>query len=124
MVGQKRTLLNGCSLHLYRDPITPAVTDTAATYTGHETTGTGYAPQPITSFGAAYLNASGQGQTDSGQFTFTPTGTAAPWTIYGFYILDPANALVGAWRDPAGPVVLNSPAQSYLVNISVLDSAM
>lgn len=90
------------TIKLYSNDITPAETDSAATY--NVVTGGGYADLTLT-----YANWVITGGDPSSavypaiQFTFTGP-SAAPSTVYGYYILDSGNVLRGSERFPESVV--------------------
>lgn len=92
-------------LKLFQNNITPADTDTAATYT--EATFTGYAA--ISLPGASWSAAAAGTISYSAQQTFTSTGTVNN-SIYGYYLVQTTSGiLVWSERDALAPfTVANS----------------
>lgn len=75
------------TLHLFTNDITPADTDTTATYT--EAAGGGYAPKTLTAASWTVSAVGGIAQAAQPQQTFTFTGALdAAATVYGYYITD------------------------------------
>src|SRR4051812_4810617 len=89
-------LLDGGSLRLFVSNHTPVAADVLATYTAIEAAFGGYAAITCSSWGAAYLNASNEGETDETVRTFTATGTGLPVTVYGAFYVDSNGALMYA----------------------------
>ncbi len=92
------------SLRLYQNNITPAETDTAATYT--VASFTGYANQTIT---AANWTVSGTAPTQAAapQATFTSSAGSQNQPIYGYYFISPTGTiLMWAERFSDGPYTI------------------
>lgn len=88
------------NLKLFQNNHTPAVGDVNGDYT--EATFTGYSAIDIHStFGAAFINGSNQGEIDGSQQTFTRSAGATSNTIYGAYVTDNAGDVVFAEKFPA-----------------------
>lgn len=79
---------NNLTLKLFANNITPADTDTAATY--EEVTGGGYAPITLTSGSWTVNAANDPSDAVYAQQTFTFTGpiTNTSGTVYGYYVVD------------------------------------
>ena len=84
---------NNLTLKLFATDVTPADTDTAATYT--EATGGGYAAKTLTMGSWTVSIASNIAQSAYAEQTWTFTGalTTNP-TIYGYYIVDADNVII------------------------------
>jgi len=91
-------------LRLYSNNITPADSDTAATYT--EATFAGYSA--ITLTGASWGAAAG-GVTSFAQQTFTRSSTGATENIYGYYVTQvTSGVLIWSERDAAAPAAMTN----------------
>jgi len=91
-------------LRLYSNNITPADSDTAATYT--EATFAGYAS--ITLTGASW-SAPASGVTSFAQQTFTRSSTGATENIYGYYVTQVTSGiLMWSERDAAAPAAMTN----------------
>lgn len=113
LLQQLVSYLNGLTLRLFQNNHTPAIGDTAASYT--EATFTGYSSQAITSFGTAYQNASNLGETDAAAMTFSMTGTTVTNNIYGYYVTDSGGNLIFAELNPNGVFAMNQTGLTYTV---------
>lgn len=103
----RTTFLTTPKVHLFKalaNPLGPGTVlgdFTEADYTG-------YAAQTA-AFLAAFVNGSGQAESDSPNLLFQPTGTAVVNTVLGFYVTDSASAVLlwaGSFPTPvslAGP---------------------
>jgi hypothetical protein len=103
------------TLKLYSNDITPAETDTAATFT--EIAGGGYASKILVS--GSWIITSGdpsQALYVAQDFAFTGV-TNAPATVYGYYLVDSSNVLRGAERFSAS-VVPFTPENGSLIRIT------
>lgn len=102
-------------LRLYSNNVTPAETDTAATFT--QVTGGGYTE--ITLVAASWtINSGAPSFGIYAQQTFTFTGTTtAPSTIYGYYVVNLAGVLQWAERFPGANVPFN-PINGSSINIT------
>lgn len=99
------------TLKLYSNNITPAETDTAATYT--VVAGGGYADQVLDKDEWTIVAGAPSAGTYNFTIDFDFTGvTNAPGVIYGYFVVDAAGVLRWAERFPAGVVpftpILNS----------------
>ncbi len=103
----------GASLCAFISNITPAHGDVAATYTAQEATFGGYARITLSSWGAAYVNASLEAQADEVVRTWTATGTSLPQTIYGIFILSAAGHLLYVESNPTGGVTLSAAGHTF-----------
>jgi len=98
------------TLKLFQNNHTPAVTDTEANYT--EASFSGYAAVDIHAlWGAAFVNASGQGEIDCTTQTFAFGGGAVTNLVYGAYVVDNAGKLIYAERFAAPISMSASPDQ-------------
>ena len=103
--------LMGAFLRLYVNAHTPVEGDTVAAYT--EATYPGYAGVSMLGWSSAYLNVGGKAQVDHAMVTFTAGLIVTPEDVYGIYVTDGAGNLLYAEEDPAGPVNINTPGQTY-----------
>lgn len=92
---------NDLTLKLFVNDITPADTDTAATYI--EANGGGYAAKTLAATNWTVSTVAGIVQAEYAQQQFVFTGPLTTnLTIYGAYIVDADGVLVSAERAPAG----------------------
>lgn len=90
-------------LKLYSNNITPSKGDTAATYT--EVIGGGYAAKTLLSANWTYTAGSPTTGIYNAAQDFQFTGpTNAPSVIYGYFIVDLSNNLMGSERFPSGVI--------------------
>ena len=109
-----KILNQNLTLKLYSNDRTPALSDTAASYT--EVAGGGYANKSLT-YANWSISADGIATYNAAQdFTFTGT-TSAPGTVYGYYVVDGSNILVWAERFPSG-VLPFLPINGSLIRIT------
>ena len=95
-----KTAAQDLSLRLFSNNITPADTDTAATYT--QATFAGYAAIALT--GANWNTASGGNITYNAQQTFTRSTTGTVENIYGYYVVQSVSGiLLYSERDATAP---------------------
>lgn len=105
--------LNTLTLHLYQNDVTPTDAWTIASVV--EATFPGYAAVVPGTFGAAFTNSANQAESDAALVTFTSTGASPANTIFGYYLTNPAGALVYAERNPLGGQLIDAAGQSYPV---------
>jgi len=79
-------------LRLYQNDHVPTVEDTPGSFV--EATYDGYGAEEIT-WSGSFVNDLGKGQKNGGSITFLCTGSGTPNTIYGFFLTDTPNSLVG-----------------------------
>lgn len=92
-------------LKLYSNNITPADTDTAATYT--ENTFAGYAA--ITLTGASWGSASAGSIAYGSQQTFTRSSTGTSENVYGYFVIQvTSTVLLYSERDGAAPFAITN----------------
>jgi hypothetical protein len=125
-VGENRALnliLNKATpenwtFRLFQNNITPAETDTSATYT--EATWTGYS---FVSLAAASWTVSGTTQAAYPEQTFTSTAGSQNQTNYGYYYLSPTSTvLMGVERFSDAPyTIVNNGDQIKITPILTLD---
>jgi len=88
---------NDFTLKLFTTNITPADTDTAATYSGSEASGGGYAAQTLTNGSWTITAANDPSDAVHPQVTFTFTGPlTGNATIYGYWVEDADGTLLWA----------------------------
>jgi len=103
------------TLKLYSNDKTPAESDTAANYT--EVSGGGYSSKTLSSGSWSIASGDPTVATYAYQdFSFTGA-TAAPGTIYGYFVVDASGILVWAERFEAA-VVPYTPSTGKLVRIT------
>lgn len=119
LLAQKLKYLRSLTLRLFQNDWRPSGTDSAADYV--EATFAGYLPQDLTDFGPAFLNPSGQGQTNSCVHTFRQSVAVPANTVYGYYVTDRNGYLIFSERRVAGPVVMNAVNATYIAAISFLE---
>jgi hypothetical protein len=113
LLEQERTYLNTLTLKLFINNITPADADVVAAYT--QCADGGYAGVTNVGFTAATLNGSNQGQVIAPAITWTFTFSVGGFTVYGYYMTDPADStLVLAERAPS-PFTVTAAGQTYTV---------
>lgn len=105
--------LGGCTAKLFKNDHTPGGADVVGDYT--EADFNGYAPIPLNDWGPAFTNFAGDAQTDEKLRVWTQTDAAIVNTIYGYYVVDGGGNLIFAERNPAGPVVMDTPGKTYAV---------
>lgn len=104
--GLNKSTPENVVLRLFQNNITPAETDTAATYT--EATFTGYAALTLT--GASWtVNEGAPTEAVYAQQTFTGTGAAMNQNQYGYYLTRVTSGRI-AWaeRFSDGPYLINN----------------
>ena len=108
---------NNFTLRLFVNNITPADTDTAATYT--EATGGGYAAITLTngSFTVTVGNDPSDATYAQQTFTFTGALTTNP-DIYGYYVTDADGVLIFAERRAAGTFTPAENGDTYKVTVA------
>jgi hypothetical protein len=89
---------NTLVMHLFTNPITPDKTTVAADLV--EATFPGYAAQNITTWGAAILNASVQGESDAATVTWTAAAGSLGNQIWGYWVEDAGGTYL--WAEPFG----------------------
>lgn len=101
------------TLKLFSNNVTPALGDTAATFT--EISGGGYVSKTLAF--ASWVVASGIATYNAAQdFNFTGA-TAAPGTAYGYFIINASGTLIAAERFAAG-VLPFSPVNGSLIRVT------
>jgi len=126
LLGLKLSTLNGGSMRLFKNNLTPTGANVLsdfveADFTGYPT-GTGV---PLTGvFGTPYLNGSNQGETDGSLVTFTQTGTGTTCDVYGYYVLDGSGNLLFSERNAAAPIAMNAAGLSYTVLPQFLEDTL
>ena len=92
---------NPWTLKLYSNNVTPAASDTAATYT--VVAGAGYANKSLVAANWTFTSDAPSSMSYAAQsFVFTGA-TDAPGTIYGYYIIDNNSTIVVAERLSSAP---------------------
>lgn len=110
-VGEKGMLTDGISgdntwtARLYVNDITPAASDTAATYT--EASFTGYTSAAFSRDGAMSVDGAGNAVQAYAKMTFSFTGSSGTNNVYGWYFTDGAGALRAAERFDSAPWVVD-----------------
>ena len=101
------------TLRLFVNNITPAETDTAATYT--EATGGGYASKSLTGANWTFTGTSPTEAAYNAQQTFTFTGalTTNP-TIYGYYLVQTTSGIL-MWAETSTPFTPANNGDNYNV---------
>lgn len=113
------------TLRLYKNNHVPVVTDVLANYTIADFPG--YGSQSLNDFGAVFLNADNEAESDTGVHTFVCTGVPAGGSqdIYGWYTVDGAGKLGPAARFTAAvPITLTGSGQSISVQIFFEDGGL
>lgn len=116
LLDQERTFLNTCILHLFTNNITVSATTVAGDFS--ETTDSGYSPSAIT-FATATLNGSNQGQMVAPAVTFTFNHDVGDFTIYGWFLIDPADSALVMSQNTTNFTVTGA-GQTYTVTPKVL----
>jgi hypothetical protein len=101
-------------LYALPTPFTPTSTASDFTSSANVPTFTGYSPQPLGPWSAAFL-AGAKVQKQAPLVVWTPGNTLNPGPVYGFYVLDAGGNLVGAQDNPAGPTVVGGTLQPFAV---------
>lgn len=99
-------------LKLYSNNITPAAADTESTYT--EVSGGGYAEISLTAANWSSVTGAPTVFSYPAQ-TFMFTGTFAPITVYGYYVVDSSGKLLFAERLPGAPFTATNSGDSVEV---------
>lgn len=100
------------TIHLYKNDVTPTIDSVVGDFT--EADFDGYASAALVWGAATDVTPEAQIQADPYVST-AGGGLAGPQDIYGYYVLNGAGQLMYAERDPAAPVTISSPGQSYPV---------
>jgi hypothetical protein len=116
LLNAKSLVMAGWTVGLYAlpTPFTPTTDASVYTTSSNVPTFTGYAPQSVGPWTAAFL-ASGVVQKQAPLVVWTPTNTLNPGPVYGYYLLDSTGALVGAQDNPAGPITVGGTLQPFAV---------
>lgn len=122
LLNEKRTFLNTCTLRLFQNNLQPTDANVVADFT--EATFDGYAAQPLDDFGVAALDQNNKGRIVAPLHTFTATGGVTANQIYGYYVTDPAGALVYSDRNAAAPVTVSGDGSAYTVVPAFLEDSM
>lgn len=93
----EKLLAQDLTIKLFSNNVTPADSDTAATYT--EVAGGGYSSKTLT--GGSWTIVDDLASYAQQEWDFTDA-TDAPGTIYGYYIVNGSNVLIGVERFPSG----------------------
>lgn len=104
-------LLEGGSLHAYKNNYTPINGSVLASFT--EADFSGYAAITVVGWTAAALDASNKASVEAAIQTWTRAAGATSNTVYGIYFRSPAGDLLYAERDPAGGFLLDTEGQFY-----------
>ena len=123
--GEKRLLdlltadRSNWSVRLFQNDVTPADTDTVATYT--EATFSGYSAQSCPAFAASVTNAAGKAEaTASSAVAFTHSGGATANTLYGYYVVRTGDSvLLFAERFSDGSRTLSSAGQEVRLTLTL-----
>jgi hypothetical protein len=122
LLEQKRTYLNTLTYKLFKNNITPGGANVAADFI--EVTDGGYAAKTNMGFAAAYLNGVNQGQTDAPSWTNTFNFSGGAFTVYGYYVVDPADGGLVFSERAASPFNVTANGQTYTVVPSMLEDTM
>jgi hypothetical protein len=117
LLNAKSLVMAGWTIGLYAlsTPFTPTLTASAYTSFGQVPTFTGYAPQSLGPWSAAFLDAQSNVQVVAPLVVWTPGNTVSPGPVAGFYVLDSSGNLVGAQENPAGPITVGATLQPFSV---------
>lgn len=108
---QITNLLEGCTIHLYKNDYTPIDTTVLGNLT--EADFDGYTSLTVTGWSAAALNADNKAATVAPLQTWTKSAGATPNTVYGVFMKDGSGNLLSAERNPAGGVLITATGQTY-----------
>lgn len=112
--GSAPQAVENLTLKLYKNNITPADTDTAATYT--ESTFTGYAAVALTRGAGWTLTPAKPSSATYTQQTFTSSANQAVEQAYGYFIVGATSAkLYWAERFPNGPYPISNNGDQILI---------
>lgn len=107
-------------LHLYKNNVTPAVTDTEASYT--EATFTGYAA--VTLAGASWTTTSANPSTAAyAAQTFASTANQTPQIIYGYYYTQLASGKLMAAERFTSSITIQSNTDSIAVTPALTEAS-
>ena len=120
LVNKSGYTLAGLTLRLYKNNVTPAETDTAATYT--EATFTGYAAVSLAT-GDWTLTPGNPSSAAAAQKSFTSSADQTAQDIYGYYLTEnAANTLVAAELFAAGPYTIANNGDIIKVTATITQS--
>lgn len=105
--------LQGGSLCLFNTNRTPLHGDLLANLTAVEATFGGYARIVCGSWGASFVNALLQAETDEVVRTFTVTGAPIPETEYGVFYIGADGLLAFVELNPTGGITLSAIGHSF-----------
>lgn len=104
-------LLDGGSLHLFKNDYTPINTTVLGDLT--EANFDGYASITLSGWGAAALNGDNKAQVDHAIQTWTKTAGATSNTVYGIFVKTAGGSFLYAERNPAGGTLINTTGQTF-----------
>lgn len=117
LLGAKLSYMSSWEIGLYAQSTVFNPTLTVSAYdTGAQVpTFAGYAVQSLGPWSSAYLSSLNQVETNAPLVVWTPTSTASPGPVAGFYITDGSGALVGAQENPSGPITVGATLTPFAV---------
>lgn len=108
-----RAYLNSLEYRLFVNNFAPIAAMVLADFT--ECTDTGYSPEPP-AFSLAALSVANKGETVGPTITWTLTHSPGDYTIYGYYVVDPADSDKVVYAERAAqPFTVTAAGQTYSV---------
>jgi len=105
-------LLEGATLHLYKNNHTPANADALDASDYVEADFPGYSSQSLDSWPFPSLDGSNRASSALSPIVFTAGAIVTPQDVYGIYVLDVDGDLAYAELDPGGPRTFNTAGQT------------
>lgn len=122
LLEQERPYLNTLEYRLFKNNYVPLANMVIGDFT--EVTDGGYAPLTVIGFAAAILNGANQSELAAPAWTTTFNFSGGGFTVYGYFVRDPAdNTVVYAERDPS-PFVVDAAGRTYTVYPKKLQDTM
>jgi hypothetical protein len=118
LIEQERAFLNTCSLRLFKNNLVPTDANVVGDFTEVSAAGgdTGYAAGGVApGFTVATLNGAFQGQIVAPTVTWVFTFSAGGFTVYGYYVVDPATGLLVYSERAAAPFTVTAAGQTFSV---------
>lgn len=106
-----------CLVHLYQNAVTPAPTDTLASYV--EATYAGYAPATCSPWGGPTGGSGGTSSALGTPAVFAPGVLVATQAVIGYFVTDGTGALIGAGIFTGGPYQMGGTTLSLTVTPSL-----
>jgi hypothetical protein len=122
LLTRKLPYLRSLTLRLYMNDWTPSGIDEADDY--EECTFAGYSSQSLSDFGPAYLNAFGQGQSDTYNHQWIMPSLTPTNSIYGYFVTDSNGYLIFADRREEGPFEMDGIGATFDLVINFLEDTL